>query len=316
MDNFNKFSIKNRKKSKWKNNGFRTLFESIIPNEVIMALKDWKDNYKVDNYVLIGGFALSYYLKPRYTEDIDLAFLSYNEIPNYVTKFRRNRKHSFEHIKTGVEIELLTPEHLDRTVDFFENIFESAIVSDGVKISSPEGLIALKLRRFSDIDRSDIIELYKYLRENNKEVELEKYNLSNNEIEKWEKLMLEIDDTINENIYMLTNKVNISNNNWKKYNLGEYEVYIMKEDFGEPRLHIIRNINNRIRRFSDFQFSISLTKPFNESADIRVLDSSTEYNSLSNFPELEKNFKEFLISNLEELRKDWNNLNRRKIKIK
>lgn len=313
---FNKFSIKNRKKSKWKNNGFRSLFESIIPNEVILALNDWKDNYNYNdnNYILIGGIALSYYLKPRYTEDIDLAFLSYEEIPNNVFKFRKNRRHSFEHIKTGVEIELLTPQHLDRSDNFFKTIFDNYIVSDGIKVASPESLIALKLRRFGEIDRSDIKELYKYLIENNIEINLDKYDLSNDELNNFNKITSGVDDIINENLYMLDNKINIKYKKYKKYNLGDFDAYIILEEFGEPRFHIIKNINNKIKRFNDFQFSISLTEPLNESG-IKVLDSSTGYNSLSNINNLEDKIKEWLTSNLKNLRNDWNSLNDRKIKF-
>lgn len=316
ISNFNKFSIKNRKKSKWKNNGFRTLFESIIPNEVIIALKDWKDNCINKNYVIIGGVALSYYTKPRYTEDIDLAFLSYDEIPNDVFKFRRNREHSFEHIKTGVEIELLTSKHLDRSYNFFKVIFENSKESDGIKIASPESLIALKLRRFSNTDQNDITELYKYCVENNLEIDLKKYELSNTEYDNYNKLISNIDDVINENLYMLNNKLNIKSKLHKKYKLNDYEVYIMNENFGEPRFHVIRNIDNRIKRFTDFQFSISLTKIFNESGKIRIIDSSTEYNSLDNFPHLESDIKNWLSTNLINIKKDWNFLNKnRKIKL-
>ena len=96
------FSIyENRRKSKWKNDGFRSIYESVIPKEVLVALDDWKNSNNKD-CVLIGGLALSYYIRPRYTEDIDLIFLTEDDIPETVYKFRRNRKHSFEHIKTGV----------------------------------------------------------------------------------------------------------------------------------------------------------------------------------------------------------------------
>jgi hypothetical protein len=77
----------------------------------------------------------------------------------------------------------------------------------------------------------------------------------------------------------------------------------------------MENINNSIKRFDDFQFSISLTKPFNELGKIRILDSSTEYNSLDNFDNIESEIKEWLFFNLDKIKKDWNNLNKRKIKI-
>jgi predicted nucleotidyltransferase len=313
ITNFNKFSVKDRRKSKWKNNGFRSLFESIIPNEVILALKDWKDHCDSKNYVIIGGIALSYYIKPRYTEDIDLVFLSYDHIPNNVFKFRRNREHSFEHIKTGVEVELLTPKHLDRNDRFFEVIFQNSKESDGIKIASPESLIALKLRRFNNTDRNDIKELYKYCIENNIQIELEKYELSELELKNYSDLILTIDDSINENFYMLNNKLKINSKYYKKYNLNDYEIYIMNEKFGEPRFHVIKNINNKIKKFNDFQFSISITKPFNESGKIRVLDSSTEYNSLDNFPNLESEISNWILNNSEIIKEDWNFLNSRKI---
>jgi predicted nucleotidyltransferase len=314
IDNFNKFTIKNRRKSKWKNNGFRSLYESIIPNEVIMALRDWKDNHTDQNYVLIGGLALSYYLKPRYTEDVDLIFISPSEIPKSVYKFRRNRPHSFEHIRTGVEVELLTPEYMDRPVNFFDIIFNNSIISDGIKVASPESLIALKLRRFNNKDINDIIELYKYMNENNMSINLDKYELSDIEMKNYENLISQIDDNISENLYMMSNNLNIKNNNYKKYKTEHFDVYIMKEDFGEPRFHIIKNINNLIKRFSDYQFSISITKPFSENGEVRILESSTEYNSLSNFDGLDSLVKDFISENLSKLVSDWNELNFRKIR--
>ena len=121
----------NRKKSKWKNDGIRSIYESIIPKDVIVALDDWKSS-NTSNCVLIGGIALSYYIKPRYTEDINLIFLTDEDIPLSVYKFRRNRKHSYEHIKTGVEVELITPEYINKDNSLFKNVFETSIESDGI----------------------------------------------------------------------------------------------------------------------------------------------------------------------------------------
>lgn len=313
IDNFNKHTLKSRKKSKWKNNGFRSIFESIIPNEVIITLRDWKDSYKKDNYVLIGAYALSYHTKPRYTEDVDLIFMSFDEIPQMVTNFRRNRNHSFEHIKTGVEVELLTPDHLNRDVDFFKAVFDSSIISDGIRIASPVSLIALKLRRFNNTDKSDITEMYKYCMENNIYIDLNPYKLSSEEIEKYENLIKDIDSIIHENMYMLENSLNISSKKHIKYKFSEYEIYIMNENFGEPRFHFTKNIQNDIKRFEDFQFAISITKPFDDLGNIRVLNSSTEYNSLSNFKGLESELRVWMVENLEVIREDWNKLNYRKI---
>lgn len=315
LDNFVKFKVRNRSKSKWKNNNnFRSLFESIIPFEVVSTLNDWKNNYNDDNYVLIGGYALKYYLKPRYTEDIDLIFLSFDEIPEKVNKFRRNRSHSFEHIKYGVEIELLTPEYINVDKTVFEEIFKNSKMSDGINIASPESLIALKLYRFNESDKNDIINLYKYCVENQIEIDLTPYGISDDRLEEFEKLVSNLNENISENLYMLNNKLNLKGK-YKKYNFKDCEVYVMQEKWGEPRFHLTKNILKNVKKFTDFQFAISLTKPF-ENNKLRVLDSSTGYNNLDNFKDLENEFKVWLNKNLNNLKKDWNLLNERKINEK
>jgi hypothetical protein len=48
------------------NDGTRTLFESVMSPEIIAALKDWvKANA---GGILIGGLAISHYVKPRMTQ--------------------------------------------------------------------------------------------------------------------------------------------------------------------------------------------------------------------------------------------------------
>jgi predicted nucleotidyltransferase len=310
MISYNLYSS-NRRKSKWKNsNNWRTLYESIIPNEVITTLNDWKENVGTDKYLIIGGIALSYYIKPRYTEDLDLIFLSYDDIPDSVYKFRRNRNHSFEHIRTGVEVELLTPEHINKGVEFFEVIFQNSIISDGIKIASPESLIALKLKRFNNRDKSDIIELVKYCKENNIDINLEKYNLERIELDNYDSI--DYDDRISENLYMLDNVKNLSRLDNIKYKLGDCEVYITNEKFGEPRLHFTKNIENLVKRFGDFQFSISLSEPFH-NGDLRIIESSTEYKNMDMFQSEKKMITNFIKSNIDNLKDDWNKLNKRKI---
>jgi hypothetical protein len=92
--------MRNIWKMNWKNDGFRSLYESAIYPEVIIALEDWKQ-YNNSNCVLVGGLALSYYIKPRQNQDIDIIFLTEKDIPTNVYGFKRNRLHSFEHKKFG-----------------------------------------------------------------------------------------------------------------------------------------------------------------------------------------------------------------------
>jgi hypothetical protein len=305
----------NRKKSKWKNDGFRTLYESVIPNEVLLTLDDWKRNNNSD-YVLIGGLALSYYIKPRYTEDVDLIFLTKNDIPLSVNKFKRNRPSAFNHIKTGVEVELLTPGHINQTTTLFKNIFQTAIESDGIKIASPLGLIALKLFRSKtkEQDRIDIINLCRYCYENDIELDLTLFELSKEELDIFEEIKGGIDfEMISENMYMLeTNMYFNENVDHKRICLEDCEIVLFKEEYGEPRFHFGKNINNKIRKYSDFQFSISLTKPF-ENNKLRVLESSTEYKSFNGFEKKEEILKKWLEENIDFLKEEWQKLNKRKI---
>ena len=57
----------------------RTLVESILVPELITALRDWEIN--AGGGVLIGGIALSFYVPPRATQDLDFLFLSDSVLP-------------------------------------------------------------------------------------------------------------------------------------------------------------------------------------------------------------------------------------------
>jgi len=128
--------------------------------EIIQALKDWK---KIQNDgVLIGGVALSYYVKPRMTQDLDVLFLNEKTIPNKIPGFKRTREHAFIHNRTHVEVELVTPSLINVPENLVKKVIETAIVDDGIKITSPSGLIALKLNRLKMIDKADIISLINY----------------------------------------------------------------------------------------------------------------------------------------------------------
>lgn len=307
---------KNRRKSKWKNDGLRSIYESIIPTEVLVALDDWKYSNK-NECVLIGGLALSYYIKPRYTEDIDLIFLTEDDIPESVYKFRRNRKHYFEHIKTGVEVEVITPLHINKKKTLFENIFETSIESDGIKIASPLGLIALKLFRskVNDRDRLDIIELLKYCNENKIDDDISFFDLTEEGLKIFNTIKDGIDfESVSENMYILEYN-SYFNKNVKSIKIknDKYDIYLFEDKYGEPRFHFGEKING-IRKYKDFQFSISLTKTFEDDGNFRVLESSTGYKSFNGFEKDGEWLKEWLYKNLDQLKESWIKINNRKIK--
>jgi hypothetical protein len=142
------------------NSGTRTLSESVMSPEVNLAIRDWVRSANPSG-VLIGGLALSFYARPRYTQDVDILYLTVEEVPETVEGFRRHRQHAFEHRQTGVEIEIVTPEHVGVPVETIQTIISTAVERDGVRIASPVGLVVSKLFRFNMRDRADIIDLMK-----------------------------------------------------------------------------------------------------------------------------------------------------------
>lgn len=178
----NDYQIRNIDKMSDINKGDRTLKESIMSPEVNLALNDWIDN-NINNCVLIGGIALSYYVKPRYTEDIDILFLSKMYIPETLNKFKKHRPSAFQHNKTHVEVEVVTPELINTPIFLVATVFVTAIIKDGIKIASPSGLIALKLGRFNLQDQADIYALIKC-----SEIDLTPFKLPDELLDKYEKI--------------------------------------------------------------------------------------------------------------------------------
>ena len=143
------------------NDGTRSLLESNLVPEVAKAFKDWNSNTKDLKCVLIGGVALSYYVKPRTTTDVDVLFLSSEDIPVEVIGFKRHCKGTFQHNVTHTEIEVLTPQSINMSEQLAKEIYDNAKIIDEVRIASPSGLIASKLGRFKLQDQADIEELWK-----------------------------------------------------------------------------------------------------------------------------------------------------------
>lgn len=140
------------------NDGTRSLVESILAPAVIAALNAWS---KVNtDGVLIGGLALSYYVKPRMTDDIDLLFLGEQDMPMHVDAFERCQDHAFSHMATGVKVDLFTPAALGIPLDVAREIVRTALVDGGVRIASPSGLVTLKLYRLNSQDKADIAALH------------------------------------------------------------------------------------------------------------------------------------------------------------
>jgi hypothetical protein len=128
------------------NDGTRTLSESALVPEVAKALSDWIAATNGTG-VLIGGVALSFYIKPRYTQDVDLVFISDDAIPTAVRGFKKTRPHGFQHVETHVEIEAVTPSLIDASPELIAAVVDSAVPHGGIKIATPSGIVAIKLGR-------------------------------------------------------------------------------------------------------------------------------------------------------------------------
>jgi hypothetical protein len=137
----------------------RPLLESVIVPEITSAIKDWI-GADVPG-ILIGGLALSFYGKPRYTSDIDVLFISDNDVPDNIRGFKRIRSHAFQHNKTHVEVEVLSANFLGIPDGLVKQVANTAVESNGMKVASRSGLVALKLQRLELQDQADIDQLIK-----------------------------------------------------------------------------------------------------------------------------------------------------------
>jgi hypothetical protein len=141
------------------NDGTRSLFESAMMPELIAALRDWQRANT--GGTLIGGMGLSYHVRPRMTQDLDFLFMSEDDVPDQVSGFTRTRPHAFQHVLTHVEVEIITPEFVKVPASVVRQAIVTATESNGIRIASAAGLVALKLFRLSVQDKADIVALIK-----------------------------------------------------------------------------------------------------------------------------------------------------------
>lgn len=152
----------------------KSIVNGVFENEVKNALKDFVAKMPSGSWAIFGGIALSAFVKPRYTEDIDVLLLT--DIDEKVLEpiFRKHRTGAFEHKDSGVEIETVTPEAINQNrelaIEAIKNAKIEIINNKVVRIVTPKYLVALKLKRAlgtgraSTQDRADIqalLEKYK-----------------------------------------------------------------------------------------------------------------------------------------------------------
>lgn len=127
--------------------------------EVDNAFKDWVNRTNNMNQVLIGGMAMVNYGMNRSTMDVDFLFLTLDDIPKEAQGFKKHRDNAFQHNKTHVEVEVLTPGFIYIPQEFADLVFSTAYKKDKYLIASPSAIVALKLGRFIERDVKDIVNL-------------------------------------------------------------------------------------------------------------------------------------------------------------
>lgn len=123
------------------------------------ALKDLVENAE-GRWALAGGLALGFHGFIRATEDIDIIIEGDHVLESFKWSLRlafkriSKREHMVKHIKTGLEIEILTPEWLKevpkQVFNFaLENIETRNVNGVSVPVVNIKALYALKLQRAS-----------------------------------------------------------------------------------------------------------------------------------------------------------------------
>jgi len=118
---------------------------------------------------LCGGLAVGVYARPRGTDDVDIV-LSNESVLTYVyallsPSFRRAQDHLMVHKRTGVAVDLVTPEFVKIDPEIVTQALATTNKESYGEISIPvvskEGLVAMKLNRGKYLDLADIESIVK-----------------------------------------------------------------------------------------------------------------------------------------------------------
>jgi hypothetical protein len=121
------------------NLGDRSLFESVMMPEIIVALRDWAKS--TASGVLIGALGLSYHCKPRYTQDIDFFFAEASEVPVAFSGFSRVGW-GLQHDRTHIAVDIFTPSSIGVPREVANQVIRTVALSDNIRVASASGLVA------------------------------------------------------------------------------------------------------------------------------------------------------------------------------
>jgi hypothetical protein len=130
--------VRNMDKLNYYNDSTRTLLESIMNNHVLSAIKVFISKNDLEDVILIGGLAVSYYTKPYRSADIDILVRDKKTF-----KYFPNNQY-----KNGTKLDIYDITDLNITSEQFDDIKNHCVTSDGIQIISPSHLMSFFLKDY------------------------------------------------------------------------------------------------------------------------------------------------------------------------
>jgi hypothetical protein len=118
------------------NLGDRSLIESVMMPEIILALRDWAKS--TASGALIGALGLSYHCRPRFTQDIDFLFVEASEVPVALNGFSRVGR-DFQHNRTHIAVDIFTPSSIGVPREVVNQVIRTAALSDNITVANASG---------------------------------------------------------------------------------------------------------------------------------------------------------------------------------
>ena len=169
-----------------------SIIEAFI--KTISFFDELKDEGIIEDYALIGGLALSAWVRPRTTRDVDLVVIISKKINlddlisiiqtrlqkkvsvHKATK-RMTIQEKFSFMSGHILVDIIGTGGFDLAADAIKNAVIADVFGKSIKVATPEYLILLKLLPLSSQDIIDIKELAKKADMRNVRTLAEKYFL-------------------------------------------------------------------------------------------------------------------------------------------
>lgn len=146
--------------------------------KTIAFFDDIKNERIIDDYALIGGLALSAWIRPRTTKDVDLVVVvaknfSWSDIVSVIeTRLqkkialhkgtqRMNIKEKLSFVTGQIEVDVISSKGFELAAEAIKKSVTAEVFGKKVKVVTPEYLILLKLLPLSHQDAVDIQALSK-----------------------------------------------------------------------------------------------------------------------------------------------------------